>query len=67
MGKTRCSFCKKKIGLIQFTCDCGGLFCSQHRYTHTHNCIMISKKKEESKEKIKKDNGAIIHSKVNKI
>tara|TARA_A100001015_G_scaffold295740_1_gene375070 strand:+ start:2603 stop:2806 length:204 start_codon:yes stop_codon:yes gene_type:complete len=67
MGKSRCTFCKKKTGLIQFICDCGGIFCLEHRYTHTHNCNMISKKKEESKEKIKNENSVIKYSKIDKI
>ena len=67
MGKIKCSFCKKKTGLINFTCKCKGVFCSRHRYTHTHHCIMVEKNKEETKEKIKKDNENITHTKVEKI
>ena len=47
--KIRCSFCRKKTGLINFTCKCKGVFCSKHRYTHTHLCKGVEKKKEESK------------------
>merc|ERR1711963_1307758 len=31
--KNRCLSCKKKVGLTGFTCRCGGLFCSIHRYS----------------------------------
>merc|ERR1719237_837900 len=29
---------KKKLGLTGFTCRCGGLFCSIHRYSDKHQC-----------------------------
>ena len=34
----RCASCKKKLGLTGFTCRCGGLFCSIHRYSDKHTC-----------------------------
>ena len=36
--KNRCQSCKKKVGLTGFTCRCGGLFCSIHRYSDKHDC-----------------------------
>ena len=36
--KNRCGVCKKKVGLTGFTCRCGGLFCSIHRYSDKHEC-----------------------------
>merc|ERR1719411_1971567 len=36
--KNRCFSCKKKVGLTGFTCRCGGLFCSIHRYSDKHEC-----------------------------
>ena len=36
--KNRCGACKKKVGLTGFTCRCGGLFCSIHRYSDKHEC-----------------------------
>ena len=65
--KIRCSFCRKKTGLINFTCKCKGVFCSKHRYTHTHNCKSLNKKKEECKKILKKGNPVVNHSKVIKI
>merc|ERR1712012_1503986 len=29
---------EKKVGLTGFTCRCGGLFCSIHRYSDKHDC-----------------------------
>lgn len=63
----RCSFCNKKCGLINYTCECKGIFCQNHRLTHTHACPNIEKKKSINKELIKKNNVQIIPEKVNKI
>ena len=54
--KTKCTFCKKKTGLINFPCKCAGIFCSLHRYTHSHNCTYTEKKKEDNKKNIQKQN-----------
>ncbi|OIT20051.1 zinc finger a20 and an1 domain-containing stress-associated protein 1 [Nicotiana attenuata] len=34
----RCKSCKKKVGLIGFSCKCGGMFCRIHRYPEEHAC-----------------------------
>ncbi|CAD7940639.1 unnamed protein product [Amoebophrya sp. A120] len=42
--KNRCRVCNKRVGLTGFSCPCGGLFCSKHRYggdvddDNTHLC-----------------------------
>ena len=54
--KIKCTFCKKKCSMIHFDCMCGGVFCIEHRYTHTHNCKSINEKKESSKELLEKKN-----------
>jgi len=63
----KCSFCKKKLKLISYSCKCEGQFCPKHRYTFEHNCTSLNKKIEESKEIIKNNNPVMIHSKVIKI
>uniref|UniRef100_A0A7N0SVC2 Zinc finger A20 and AN1 domain-containing stress-associated protein 5 n=1 Tax=Kalanchoe fedtschenkoi TaxID=63787 RepID=A0A7N0SVC2_KALFE len=35
---SRCSGCRKKVGLTGFRCRCGDLFCSEHRYSDRHAC-----------------------------
>ncbi|CAL9087809.1 unnamed protein product [Musa textilis] len=30
--------CKKRVGSTGFTCRCGNLFCSVHRYSDKHDC-----------------------------
>ncbi|XP_016483095.2 putative zinc finger A20 and AN1 domain-containing stress-associated protein 8 [Nicotiana tabacum] len=34
----RCNSCKKKVGLVGFSCKCGGIFCRIHRYPEEHAC-----------------------------
>ena len=63
----RCSFCNKKLKLISYSCKCQGQFCAKHRYTHTHNCPSLNKKKEECKKILENNNPVVNHSKVIKI
>lgn len=37
-GPTRCTSCKKKVGLTGFSCRCGHIFCTAHRYADRHDC-----------------------------
>uniref|UniRef100_A0A5B7ALM6 Uncharacterized protein n=1 Tax=Davidia involucrata TaxID=16924 RepID=A0A5B7ALM6_DAVIN len=34
----RCWSCKKKFGVMGFTCRCGSTFCGTHRYPEKHDC-----------------------------
>jgi AN1-type zinc finger protein 5/6 len=63
--KQRCSFCRKKLGMITFSCNCGGIFCVAHQTAHSHNCQCNQKSSE--KQKIETNNPSIIHTKVTKI
>lgn len=63
--KNRCLMCKKKVGLTGFTCRCGGLFCSIHRYSDKHDCTFDYK--ELGAEEIRKSNPVVVASKVQKI
>jgi len=63
--KNRCLNCKKKVGLTGFTCRCGGLFCSIHRYSDKHVCTFDYK--ELGAEEIRKSNPVVVASKVQKI
>merc|ERR1711913_120325 len=56
--KNRCLNCKKKLGLTGFSCRCGGLFCSLHRYSDEHACDFDYKKL--GAEEIKKSNPVIV-------
>ncbi|KAA8515695.1 hypothetical protein F0562_018694 [Nyssa sinensis] len=35
---SRCSGCRRRVGLTGFRCRCGELFCSEHRYSDRHDC-----------------------------
>lgn len=37
-GPNRCTTCRKRVGLTGFSCRCGNLFCSVHRYSDKHEC-----------------------------
>lgn len=37
-NKERCFQCRKKVGLLGFTCKCDFVFCSSHRYPKEHQC-----------------------------
>merc|ERR1719195_1736309 len=63
--KNRCGVCKKKVGLTGFTCRCGGLFCSIHRYSDKHECNFDYK--QLGAQEIKKANPVVMAEKVKKI
>lgn len=48
-----------------FQCRCGGLYCSLHRYSDTHDCQFDYK--ELAQEEIRKQNPVVVGVKVNKI
>merc|ERR1719513_105585 len=62
--KNRCLSCKKKVGLTGFTCRCGGLFCSIHRYSDKHECSFDYK--ALGAEEISKSNPVVVAQKVAK-
>lgn len=37
-GPSRCSTCRKRVGLTGFNCRCGNLYCALHRYSDKHDC-----------------------------
>jgi len=63
--KNRCLTCKKKLGLTGFTCRCGGLFCSIHRYSDKHQCGFDYK--ALGAEEISRSNPVVVAQKVAKI
>jgi len=63
--KSRCLNCKKKLGLTGFTCRCGGLYCSIHRYSDKHECNFDYKAMGEKE--ISENNPVIVAQKVAKI
>jgi hypothetical protein len=49
---TRCEFCKKKLGVMEYKCKCGKLFCITHLHAEAHNCTYDYK--QEGQELLKK-------------
>ncbi|KAK4272553.1 hypothetical protein QN277_021093 [Acacia crassicarpa] len=37
-GPSRCTTCRKRVGLTGFSCKCGNIFCATHRYSDKHSC-----------------------------
>jgi AN1-type zinc finger protein 5/6 len=44
---SRCVICRKKVGLLAFTCECSDVlkFCSSHRHPESHQCTFDHKNK----------------------
>jgi hypothetical protein len=34
----RCEQCKKKLGVMEYKCKCGKIFCITHLHAEEHNC-----------------------------
>lgn len=54
----RCCICRKKVGLLYFTCKCdeNKIFCSNHRLDHNCNYDYKNIEKNKLKENIKDAN-----------
>ena len=63
--KNRCPCCNKKLGLVSFTCRCGGNFCAEHRYDTAHNCNYDFQ--EEQKRKLSTDLVKVVGDKLNRL
>lgn len=62
---SRCSGCRKKVGLAGFRCRCGELFCADHRYSDRHDCGYDYKK--VGREAIARENPVIRAAKIVKV
>jgi predicted nucleic acid binding AN1-type Zn finger protein len=65
LNKERCYHCRKKVGLLGFTCKCDFVFCSTHRYPKEHQCTYDHA--AVTREKLTKQNPLIQAAKVDKI
>lgn len=65
--KNRCSSpdCKKKLGLMPFSCKCGLSFCMKHRLPDSHSCTYDFK--SEAQDRLRRDNPQIVSDKIIKI
>lgn len=65
-NKNRCAQCRKRLTLTNsYTCRCGHLFCSSHRYSEVHNCTYDYKK--EGRKLLEEANPVVTAPKLPKI
>ncbi|KAI4333154.1 hypothetical protein L6164_017995 [Bauhinia variegata] len=62
---SRCSGCRRKVGLTGFRCRCGDLFCAEHRYSDRHDCSYDYK--AAGREAIARENPVIKAAKIVKV
>jgi hypothetical protein len=61
----RCEQCRKKLGVIEYKCKCGKLFCITHLHAEEHSCVFDYK--AEGKNILKKLDVGPLASKIQKI
>ncbi|XP_031125795.1 zinc finger A20 and AN1 domain-containing stress-associated protein 5-like [Ipomoea triloba] len=62
---SRCSGCRRKVGLTGFRCRCGELFCGEHRYSDRHDCSYDYK--AAGREAIARENPVVKAAKIIKL
>ena len=61
----RCTSCKRKMGVIEYTCKCDGVFCQKCRHPETHCCQFDFK--THGKISLEKKLEKIVHEKIIRI
>ncbi|PHT30617.1 Zinc finger A20 and AN1 domain-containing stress-associated protein 4 [Capsicum baccatum] len=64
-GVKKCTACRKRVGLMGFSCKCGDLFCAVHHFSDRHNCPFDYRNAGQNA--IAKANPIIIAEKLSKI
>ncbi|PWA73884.1 Zinc finger, A20-type [Artemisia annua] len=62
---SRCTGCRKRVGLTGFRCRCGDLFCAEHRYSDRHDCTYDYK--TAGREMIARENPVVKAAKIVRI
>ncbi|KAG1331007.1 Zinc finger A20 and AN1 domain-containing stress-associated protein 4 [Cocos nucifera] len=62
---SRCTACRKRVGLTGFTCRCGATYCGTHRYPEQHGCTFDFK--AAGREAIARANPIVKARKLDKI
>lgn len=52
--RQKCKECGAKLGILNYTCKCGKIFCPKHFNPHSHNCTFDYK--NEKKIELEKNN-----------
>ena len=63
--RNRCICCNRKLGLIGFTCKCGGSYCAEHRMSEQHDCTYDYKK--EGSKRLETQLVKVVADKISKI
>ncbi|XP_008783998.1 LOW QUALITY PROTEIN: zinc finger A20 and AN1 domain-containing stress-associated protein 5 [Phoenix dactylifera] len=62
---SRCTACRKRVGLTGFSCRCGATYCGAHRYPEQHGCTFDFK--AAGREAIARANPVVRAHKLDKI
>ncbi|XP_010912259.1 zinc finger A20 and AN1 domain-containing stress-associated protein 4 [Elaeis guineensis] len=62
---SRCTACRKRVGLTGFPCRCGATYCGTHRYPEQHGCAFDFK--AAGREAIARANPVVKAHKLDKI
>jgi len=54
--------CKRVVGLLGFSCQCGGIYCGKHRMAEDHDCTFDFKK--SGRKQLQKDNPSFGNKKL---
>ncbi|KAG9445085.1 hypothetical protein H6P81_016425 [Aristolochia fimbriata] len=61
----RCFTCRKRVGVVGFSCRCGNTFCGSHRYPEEHACDFDFKTR--GRDEIAKANPLVVKDKLERI
>jgi predicted nucleic acid binding AN1-type Zn finger protein len=65
--KKRCNLdgCRKRLGLLNYDCRCGNMYCDKHTSSSSHKCTFDYK--EDHLNKLQKNNISVKFNKIEKI
>lgn len=56
---SRCETCKKKLGVMEYTCKCGKVFCITHLHAEEHGCDYDHRTEKRAELKKQLDTGPL--------
>jgi predicted nucleic acid binding AN1-type Zn finger protein len=56
---TRCDTCKKKLGIMEYSCKCGKIFCISHLQAEQHACTYDYRTEKQAELKKQMDVGPL--------
>ncbi len=65
MDAKKCTFCSKKIGIVNtFTCKCEKVYCNLHRMPENHKCSHMDGFKTEGRKRLETQLVKVVAEKV---